>query len=58
MSSTTHWESEQVTGHRRVLYVGASRAQRLLIFATPKEQADRIAKLLKAGNVPHTPMTC
>ena len=38
---------------RRVLYVGASRAQRLLIFAAHNKHVDRVTKLLAAGGVPH-----
>ena len=37
-----------------MLYVGTSRAQRLLIFAARNDQIDRIARLLEADGVPHT----
>jgi superfamily I DNA/RNA helicase len=47
------WEDDLATEPRRVLYVGASRAQRLLIIAAHTSHADRIAKLLEAGSVPH-----
>ena len=48
-----HWENGLATEPRRVLYVGASRAQRLLILAAHNSHADRIDKLLKADSVPH-----
>jgi superfamily I DNA/RNA helicase len=48
-----HWENGVSTEPRRVLYVGASRAQRLLIIAAHNKHVDRVAKLLAADGVPH-----
>jgi len=48
-----HWENGLATEPRRVLYVGASRAQRLLILAAHNSHADRTDKLLKADSAPH-----
>jgi superfamily I DNA/RNA helicase len=48
-----HWENGLATEPRRVLYVGASRAQRLLILTAHNSHADRIDRLLKADSVPH-----
>lgn len=48
-----HWENRVSTEARRVLYVGASRAQRLLIFAAHASHVDRIAAQLAADGVPH-----
>lgn len=47
------WENDLPSEPRRVLYVGASRAQRLLVLAVHNNHVERIAKLLEAGNVPH-----
>lgn len=48
-----HWDKQVPTESRRVLYVGASRAQRLLIFAAHAKHVDRVAKRLAADSVPH-----
>jgi DNA helicase II / ATP-dependent DNA helicase PcrA len=48
-----HWENQLSTESRRVLYVGASRAQRLLIFAVHNSHVERVAKLLTTGDVLH-----
>ena len=47
------WESGVNTEQRRVLYVAASRAERLLAFGAGPHQP-RIAQLLTAANVPNT----
>lgn len=46
-----HWERRMASEARRVLYVGASRAQRLLILAVHAAHRDRVATLLKQGDV-------
>lgn len=48
-----HWEHGQDTESRRVLYVGASRAQTLLILAVHAYHANRVAGLLKRDGVPY-----
>jgi DNA helicase-2/ATP-dependent DNA helicase PcrA len=48
-----HWENGASSELRRVLYVGASRAQRLLILAVHTNHLGRVAKLLKEDNVPY-----
>ena len=46
-----HWERGIDSELRRVLYVGASRAQRLLVLATHSSHHDRVATLLKRDSV-------
>lgn len=46
-----HWEHGRDTEARRVLYVGASRAQTLLILAVHTDHANRVAGLLKRDGV-------
>jgi DNA helicase II / ATP-dependent DNA helicase PcrA len=46
-----HWEHGKDTEARRVLYVGASRAQTLLILAVHADHADRVAELLKRDGI-------
>ena len=46
-----YWQQNLPSEMRRVLYVGASRAQRLLILAVHATQRDRVATLLKRDNV-------
>jgi DNA helicase II / ATP-dependent DNA helicase PcrA len=48
-----HWENGTPSELRRVLYVGASRAQKLLILAVHTNHLGRVAKLLKEGDVPY-----
>ena len=48
-----HWEHDKDTETRRVLYVGASRAQTLLILAVHTDHANRVAGLLKRDGVPY-----
>lgn len=48
-----HWEHDKDTEARRVLYVGASRAQTLLILAVHTNHANRVAGLLKRDGVPY-----
>jgi superfamily I DNA/RNA helicase len=48
-----HWEQRTTSELRRVLYVGASRAQRLLILAVHANHVDRVANLLKSDAVPY-----
>jgi DNA helicase-2/ATP-dependent DNA helicase PcrA len=47
-----HWEDNTEGEPRRVLYVGASRAQRLLLLLTPKAQTQRVLSLLTRDTVP------
>jgi superfamily I DNA/RNA helicase len=51
-----HWEQNKPSELRRVLYVGASRAQRLLILAVHATQRDRVITLLKQDGVPYDPV--
>jgi hypothetical protein len=46
-----HWEDGVASELRRVFYVGASRAQRLLILAVHTDHHGRVAKLLKDNQV-------
>lgn len=46
-----HWERGIDSEFRRVLYVGASRAQRLLVVAVHSNHHDRVATLLKRDSV-------
>jgi hypothetical protein len=46
-----HWDRGKPSEARRVLYVGASRAQRLLILAVHTAHRDRVATLLKRDGV-------
>jgi hypothetical protein len=48
-----HWERGMPSELRRVLYVGASRAQKLLILAAHTDHANRVTRLLKKDGVPH-----
>jgi superfamily I DNA/RNA helicase len=48
-----HWEHGKDTEARRVLYVGASRAQTLLILAVHADHANRVAGLLKRDGIPY-----
>jgi superfamily I DNA/RNA helicase len=46
-----HWDEDIPSEARRVLYVGASRAQTLLILAVHEDHANRVAGLLKRDGV-------
>jgi DNA helicase-2/ATP-dependent DNA helicase PcrA len=48
-----HWEHGKDTEARRVFYVGASRAQKLLILAVHSDHANRVEGLLKRDGVPY-----
>jgi DNA helicase II / ATP-dependent DNA helicase PcrA len=48
-----YWEDGVASELRRVLYVAASRAQKLLILAVHTEHHGRVAKLLKDDGVPY-----
>lgn len=48
-----HWEDGVASEFRRVLYVAASRAQRLLILAVHTDHHGRVARLLKDHGVPY-----
>jgi DNA helicase-2/ATP-dependent DNA helicase PcrA len=47
-----HWDQALPSEARRVLYVGASRAQTLLILAVHADHANRVVGLLKRDEVP------
>lgn len=55
---TTHvlddWESGLNSEKRRVFYVGASRAGKVLVLVVPKARRDQLLALLSAAEVPHT----
>ena len=46
-----HWDQRVGSEARRVLYVGASRAQTLLILAVHTDHANRVTGLLKRDGV-------
>jgi DNA helicase-2/ATP-dependent DNA helicase PcrA len=47
------WRSQETSEARRVLYVGASRARRLLVLAVPLKHLDALREVLQ-GLDPHT----
>lgn len=47
------WEGRTDDEAKRVLYVGVTRAMKLVVLAVPKPLADRCGALLVAGQVPH-----
>jgi superfamily I DNA/RNA helicase len=47
-----HWEQGKASEARRVLYVGVSRAQQLLILAVHADHAERVTARLKDDQVP------
>jgi DNA helicase II / ATP-dependent DNA helicase PcrA len=47
-----HWETGTDSEPRRVLYVGASRAQRLLILAVHSQYSQRVRTILERDDVP------
>lgn len=48
-----HWDEGVDSEARRVLYVGASRAQTMLILAVHADHSNRVAGLLKRDGVPY-----
>jgi ATP-dependent DNA helicase UvrD/PcrA len=48
-----HWEQRTPSELRRVLYVGTSRAQRLLLLAVHTDHLERVANLLNDDGVPY-----
>ena len=48
-----HWEQGMPSELRRVLYVGASRAQKLLILTAHRDHISRVTSRLKKDDVPH-----
>lgn len=48
-----HWSGESAAEVRRVLYVGASRAEQLLILAVHNTHLEQVASLLQRDAVPH-----
>lgn len=57
-SNTPHvlddWQNGLNTEQRRVLYVGASRAKKLLMFGVGPNRAKQLAAILDKDRVPHT----
>ncbi|MFF4354824.1 3'-5' exonuclease [Streptomyces sp. NPDC001530] len=47
-----HWENDTAAESRRVLYVGVSRAQRLLMLVIPDDHKHRVIRLLTRDAVP------
>jgi DNA helicase-2/ATP-dependent DNA helicase PcrA len=48
------WENGLNTEQRRVLYVGASRAAKVLVIVVPKAKSAQLVNILTASKVPHT----
>ena len=48
-----HWERQTGSEYRRVLYVGASRAQKLLILAVHRNHLQRVINLMERDGVPY-----
>lgn len=48
-----HWERRTSSELRRILYVGASRAERLLVLAVHADHVEAVARLLKDRDVPY-----
>ena len=48
-----HWEQDTGSEPRRVLYVGASRARKLLILAVHNDHFERVSRILKDDGVAH-----
>ena len=48
-----HWERETESDVRRVVYVGASRAERFLVLAVHSNHLQRVVSLLERDAVPH-----
>jgi DNA helicase II / ATP-dependent DNA helicase PcrA len=48
-----HWEQRTPSELRRVLYVGASRAQRLVILAVHTDHVSQVADILTGDDVPY-----
>lgn len=47
------WKDGRNTEARRVLYVGVSRARRLVVLVVPPSRASRLVEILKRDGVPH-----
>jgi superfamily I DNA/RNA helicase len=56
--SLDSWEYDQICEKRRVLYVGASRARKLLAFAVEPSQANQVLRILDASRVPRNHIRC
>jgi superfamily I DNA/RNA helicase len=48
-----YWDNDAASEPRRVLYVGASRAQKLLVMAVHSDHFERVSRILKDDGVPH-----
>lgn len=46
------WKSQETSEARRVLYVGASRARRLLVLATPPRHVDSLVEIMETNAIP------
>ncbi|MFI9591307.1 UvrD-helicase domain-containing protein [Nonomuraea sp. NPDC052265] len=53
LTALDHWEYRTSSEAKRVLYVGVSRAERLLMLAVHKNHRDRVAGILARDNVPY-----
>jgi len=57
-SGSTHvlddWENDRNTEQRRVLYVGASRARRVLVLVVPKSRKSQLERILSNAGIVHT----
>jgi DNA helicase-2/ATP-dependent DNA helicase PcrA len=54
LSAVDHWEANTDAEARRVLYVGASRAEGLLILAVHRSHQSRVKAILQRDGVPFT----
>lgn len=48
------WKSDETSEARRVFYVGASRARRLLVLATPSQHVASLREIMEANGIPVT----
>jgi superfamily I DNA/RNA helicase len=48
------WQTDVNSEQRRVLYVGASRARKVLVLVTPKPRSAQLLEILEGANIPHT----
>jgi superfamily I DNA/RNA helicase len=52
------WAGGLNSEQRRVFYVGASRARKVLVLVVPKVRQDQLLAILSAAGVPHVCSTC
>lgn len=48
------WQTNVNSEQRRVLYVGVSRARKILVLVTPKPRSAQLLQILEDADVPHT----